>query len=194
MEGDVVLLLPEFSQSNIGSLGLKSEILFSSFKAFVDANPSTINAYKVSIRQFFKWLKDKGIARPKREDIVKYKEDLKSLGLKPTTISNYVIALKQFFKWTDSQKRYRNVAEGVKLPKLERGFKKDYLTADQASRLLETIDRTTVKGLRDYAMILLMLTGGLRTVEVVRANIEDLTISGNNEILRVQGKEEEGSV
>ena len=189
--GNSPLLLSEYSQSNIGSLGLKSDKLYESFKTFIDANSNTIKTYKSSISQFFKWLRDNGIAKPQRSDIVKYKEDLKAMGLKPTTISNYVIALKQFFKWTNSENRYHNVAEGVKLPKLDKSFKKDYLTASQANRVLEMIDRKDLIGLRDYAILLLMLTGGLRTIEVTRANFEDLTISGNSEILRIQGKGQE---
>ena len=41
---------------------------------------------------------------------------------------------------------------------------------------------------RDYAMILLMLTAGLRTIEVSRANIEDMQLKGDNMVLYIQGK------
>lgn len=33
-----------------------------------------------------------------------------------------------------------------------------------------------------------MITGGLRTIEVSRANIEDLRTAGNNTVLFIQGK------
>ena len=50
------------------------------------------------------------------------------------------------------------------------------------------MNTSTEKGKRDYAMIALMVTGGLRTIEVSRANIEDLGIRGNSTVLYVQGK------
>ena len=46
----------------------------------------------------------------------------------------------------------------------------------------------TPQGLRDYAIIALMVTGGLRTIEVVRANIEDMRTLGDSTVLYVQGK------
>ena len=42
--------------------------------------------------------------------------------------------------------------------------------------------------LRDYAIVNLLLRTGLRCVEVVRANIDDITYKGGQRILRVWGK------
>ena len=42
--------------------------------------------------------------------------------------------------------------------------------------------------LRDYAILALMFTGGLRTIEVSRANVEDLRTAGDSEVLYLQGK------
>jgi integrase/recombinase XerC len=69
-----------------------------------------------------------------------------------------------------------------------RGYKKDYLTADQIKSILAKIDRQTLIGKRDYALLLLALTDGLRTVEISRADVSDLRINGNSEVLYVQGK------
>jgi integrase/recombinase XerC len=54
--------------------------------------------------------------------------------------------------------------------------------------VLSKIDRSTLKGKRDYAIIVLMLTGGLRTMEVSRANYGDLSKIGDTEVLYVQSK------
>lgn len=42
--------------------------------------------------------------------------------------------------------------------------------------------------MRDYAIIVLMITGGLRTVEVARANIGDIRNIGESTVLFIQGK------
>lgn len=62
------------------------------------------------------------------------------------------------------------------------------MTSKQARKVLEDIDQSTVKGKRDYAMLALMLPMGLRTIEVSRANIEDIRNSGDTTVLYVQGK------
>ena len=43
-------------------------------------------------------------------------------------------------------------------------------------------------GLRDRAIISLMMTAGLRTIEVVRADVGDLHFIGNSMFLSIQGK------
>lgn len=54
--------------------------------------------------------------------------------------------------------------------------------------VLETIDRSTLTGKRDYALIALLVTCGLRTIEAHRANIEDLRTLGDMTVLYIQGK------
>ena len=76
----------------------------------------------------------------------------------------------------------------MKAPKLERGHKKDYFTASQIKTVLSDIDRSNLEGLRNYAIMALMTTGGLRTVEVTRASIEDLRVVGDVPVLYIQGK------
>ena len=44
------------------------------------------------------------------------------------------------------------------------------------------------KALRDYAIITLLLRTGLRTIEVIRANVEDITFKGSQRVLLIQGK------
>ena len=96
--------------------------------------------------------------------------------------------MKQFFRWTEQEGLYPNVASNVKGAKIDAGFKKDYLTSSQVGKLLQTIDRDTLKGKRDYALLALMVTTGLRTVEVARANIEDMRTLGDFTALYIQGK------
>ena len=161
--------------------------LFNKFIAYLDASPKTIETYTRALKQFAKWTAENNITQPTREDIIAYREYLKE-DHKPSTIQNYIIATRLFFKWTDQEGLYPNVAEHIKGAKLDREHKKDYLTPSQVKKILAKIDRSTVQGLRDYAIIALMITGGLRTIEVSRANIEDLTIMGDRSILYVQGK------
>ena len=48
------------------------------------------------------------------------------------------------------------------------------ITWDEVRRMLETVDRRTVVGRRDYAMLLLLVTYGLRAREVAALTLDDL--------------------
>lgn len=98
------------------------------------------------------------------------------------------MAVKLFFQWTEQEGLYPDIAKHIKGAKLDREHKKDYLTPKQVSKLLASIDRQGVRGLRDYAIICLMVTSGLRTVEVMRANIEDIRTVADFTALYIQGK------
>jgi len=161
--------------------------LFTSFIEYLDASPKTVETYTRAIRQFFKYVQEKGISQPTREDIIAYREYLKG-SHKPTTVQNYIVAVRLFFQWTEQKGLYPNVAEHIKGAKLDKNHKKDYLTSRQVKKVLETAKKESLQGLRDYAILALMFTGGLRTIEVSRANIEDLRIAGDSEVLYLQGK------
>lgn len=164
-----------------------TEDLGQRFIAYLDASPKTVETYTRAIRQFFKYLSLNGIGQPTRETVLAYREWLKE-DHKPTTVQNYIVAVHLFFKWTEQEGLYPNVAEHVKGAKLDKSHKKDYLTSRQVKKVLATAKEESIQGLRDYAILALMFTGGLRTIEVSRANIEDLRTLGDDEVIYVQGK------
>lgn len=161
--------------------------LFFQWTSYLDASPKTVETYTRAIKQFYLYLQEQGIGQPTRETVLAYRDNLIA-NYKPTTVQAYLIAVKLFFQWTAQEGYYPNIADHIKGAKIDTEFKKDYLTSAQASRLLNSIDRTTNAGKRDYAIIALMLTGGLRTIEVSRANIEDLRPLGDFMALYIQGK------
>ena len=162
--------------------------LFNRFISFLDAKPKTIETYTRALRQLFNYFSFNGITQPQREDIIAFREELKASGHKPTTIQNYIVATKLFFSWTAQEGLYPNIAEHLKGAKLNRDHKKDYLTSRQVKEVLEGVERDSLKGLRDYAILTLMVTGGLRDIEVSRADIGDLRTAGESTVLYIQGK------
>ena len=161
--------------------------LFSRWTSFIDASPKAVETYSKNIRRFFSYLVERGITQPQREDIVAYRDYLKEEH-KPNTVQGYLAAVKLFFQWTQQEGLYPDVAQRVKGAKLDTEHKKDYLTTKQVARLLGAIDRSTLKGLRDYAMLSLMVTTGLRTISVIRADIGDIRAAGDEIALYYQGK------
>lgn len=164
-----------------------TEDIFTRFTAYIDASEKTVQTYTRAIRQYVKWASYNGISQPTREDILRYKDELKE-NHKPTTVQNYITALKLFFQWTEQEQIYPNIAKHIKGAKLDRNPKKDYLTSRQVKKVMETAKEESLQGLRDYAILALLFTGGLRTIEISRANIEDLRTAGDNTVLYIQGK------
>lgn len=165
--------------------------VFNRWISFVDASPRTVDTYSKNIRRFFVYLSENGLRLTRedvtRETIVAYRDYLKG-AYKPTTVQSYMAAVKLFFQWTAQEGIFPNVAERVKGAKLDNEHKKDYLTSKQVSKLLQGIDRSTLKGLRDYAMLSVMVTTGLREISIARADIADIRTAGDSVALYYQGK------
>ena len=161
--------------------------LFDSWTNYIDATPRTVETYTKAIRQFARYISDNGIDAPQREDVIAYREALKT-SHKPTTVQAYITAVKLFFQWAEVTGRYPDIAKHIKGAKLDREHKKDYLTSRQAGKVLSAIDTTDLQGKRDYAIVALMTTTGLRTISVINANIEDLRTAGDSTALYYQGK------
>ena len=164
------------------------ENLFNQFVIFIDATPNTVRTYRGSLKQWFRYLRQNQIIQPTAETVRQYRDHLQDAGKKATTVKNYIIAVKRFFQWTEEAGLYPNVAKHIKSGRLSKNFKRDYLTGSQARQILNHIDRSTLKGKRDYAILVMMLTMGLRTIEVSRADIDDIRTKGNTTVLYVQGK------
>jgi len=162
--------------------------LFDRWINFANVCPKSVEIYTSATRMFLRWLQECGIANPRREDILTYKQHLEATNKKPTTIKLYIIAVRQFFKWLEAENVYKNVVQHVKVPKIDLSHKKDHLTSEQVKAVLNNIKRRTETGLRDYAILLLMVTCGLRRVEICRANVEDLQAVGDSTRLYIQGK------
>jgi len=163
--------------------------LSKSFLQFIDTpSKRTLDTYKRALKRLFSFFSLHRITEPTRADILDYKRSLEGDGLKNTTISTYITVTRLFFRWTAQEGIYPNIADHIKGEKISREHKKDYLTAGQASDVLNGIDTTTAAGKRDFAIVLLMTTCGLRTIEVARADIEDIRAAGDQTLLYVQGK------
>jgi len=163
------------------------EELVEGFITAQDVKQSSKNLYRRTLKQYLNWVSKKGyllsqIARP---HILEYKEELLSSEMSSLTVASYITSVRRFYEWAEANKYYPNVAKGIKSPKRKQQFKKQPLLPDQAKELLNYYQD---KALRDYAIVSLLLRTGLRTIEVARANIQDIVFKGSQRVLLVQGK------
>jgi len=156
-----------------------------------DVKESSRGTYRRYLRMFSRWIENRPptpSGQYTRETILEYKAALAARGLAADTISGALGAVRCFFAWAESMKYCPNIARGVKGAKRKRTHKRDYFTPEQVRAILAAIDRGTLQGARDYAIINLMVRGGLRDVEISRANIGDIGPFSGSEVLRLQGK------
>jgi integrase/recombinase XerC/integrase/recombinase XerD len=165
----------------------RKEDLVDSFIASQDIKLSSKLLYRRTLKQYFNWIEDKNyllseIARPQ---LLEFKEELLASGISSLTVASYINSVRRFYEWAEANRYYPNVAKGIKSPKRTKQFKKQPLLPDQATALLNYYQD---KALRDYAIISLLLRTGLRTIEVIRASVEDITFKGSQRVLLVKGK------
>jgi len=163
------------------------EELVDAFISSQDVKQSSKLLYRRTLKQYFNWVEIKGyllseIARPQ---LLEYKEELLNSKKSSLTVGSYITSVRRFYEWTEANKFYPNVAKGIKTPKRKQQFKKQPLLPAQATALLNYYQD---KALRDYAIISLLLRTGLRTIEVIRASVEDIVFKGSQRVLLIQGK------
>lgn len=170
------------------------EDLVQAFLRELDIKERSKATYQRSLKQYVLWLRETGrasrMATLERGDILAYKQSLSSKS--SYTVSCYLTAVRKLYQWLESKKLYPDISRGVKGAKKPRGFRKDVLSPEQIRKALETADRSSVSGLRDYAILQLLVRTGLRTIEVSRATIGDLRqepgLKAGEAVLWIQGK------
>lgn len=164
--------------------------LFPRFVDYCSVKDTTLKGYINNVKAFSRWMNENSITQPAREDIKAYAAYLEKSGkYKPGTQAAYLRAVKQFFKWAAAEGLYPNIADNVKGAKIRNSIhKKDALPREAVPAIASTIDRSTEQGKRLYALFLLCISDALRTVEISRANIEDVKTIGGRTYLYVQGK------
>lgn len=164
-----------------------NDLILDDFKNNLDAKPKTKETYIKGVKAFIKWCDENNVTEVTHAILIQFKEDLMANNKSASTISMYMTALKKLYKYLET-KGFKNIASDLKGAKQKRNYSKDPLTLDQAKDLLNSIDRTTNEGKRNYALIHLLITTGLRTIEIERANVEDIRNIGNNSVLYIMGK------
>lgn len=168
------------------STTLKVEELIGAFIADQDVKQSSKRLYNRTLKQYFNYVEKTALQLDNitRANILNYKDSLLDSGMSSLTVGSYLTVVRKFYEWTEANKIYPNVAKGIKTPTRKQQFKKQPLQALQAKALLKHLKTNK----RDLAIVNLLLRTGLRTIEVVRANIEDITFKGNQRVLLVHGK------
>ena len=152
-----------------------------------DIKNSSRELYARTLKAFFVWVSQSGRtpAALTLADLITYKNELLECGKSSLTVASYCNSVRRFYEWAEANKIYPNIGKGLHAPKRKQAFRKQPLTVPQVGELLQYEHEQTP---RDYAIVNLLVRTGLRCVEVVRANVGDITYKGGQRVLLVQGK------
>jgi integrase/recombinase XerD len=162
--------------------------LIDAFLAAQDIREISKVAYRNGLKRFLAWLEENQITQPDRQSILGFKVYLQESGLAANTVNGYLIGVRGFFAFLESSRLYPNIGLGVRGVKQPKGHLRESPTVSQVKAMLEGIDRTTLRGKRDFAVVNVMLRTGIRVIEALRANVEDVKQESGEALLFVQGK------
>ncbi|MDD4985243.1 MAG: tyrosine-type recombinase/integrase [Dehalococcoidales bacterium] len=162
------------------SYHIESDPWFESMSAFVanKRSPQTNRAYRLVLNQFFSFVA-RHPSDVKQSDIIRYRHQLEQFGSAPSSINQHLAAISGYYNFCISRGlTLQNPVKGVNRPPVGAFTGASWLSKTQAKALLLQPDLNTVKGRRDYAIILTMLLTGLRRAELSNIRRGDIEQRG----------------
>ena len=161
-------------------------------------NPNTRRAYARAASRFAAWCAEHGLHDLQAIEPVHVAAYIETLQLQMTapSVKLQLAALRVLFDWlVVGQVLPVNPASSVRGPRhsVKKG-KTPVLAADEARTLIDTIDTSTITGLRDRALIGLMVYTFARVGAVIKMQAEDVYVQGRRTWVRLHekgGKEHE---
>src|SRR5215210_7027555 len=186
MVGDTALV-PAF----IAGGGERAGFAFIDFFTAQIRNRNTRAAYTIAVRSFCSWAEARGLTLEtlRTHHVATYVE-LLGKHYSPPTVKQRLAAVRMLFDWLVVRQVIEiNPAAAVRGPKhvVKRG-KTPVLEADEARQLLASIDVSTPVGLRDRALIGLLIYTFARVSAATGMNVEDYYVQGRRSWVRLHEK------
>ena len=194
----------EVSQLSLASLILRPKPETRPLQDFLagQVSQATRQAYRRDATQFFRWLRGQygevGEGEITREevqgvtvqDVIAWRNWLIESGVRPTTVNRKLSAIRSFFQFLVALRVIeRSPAEAkiVRGMKVSQSTPTNSLTVEEIRAILRVIDeqKNPVVRLRDRALILLLVYGGLRRSEAANVHREDIQMKDSHWILRI---------
>jgi len=167
-----------------------------------NASVDTIKTYRSRTCGFLSWCRQRELypALVTKKNVLEYRKHLVDGGKTSPTIRLSLISIKHFYTACLADKLVKdNPVIGVKAPREKREVASTikYLTEEELQQIFDSVaptykirsDKTKqVQVLRDRILLACMALQGCRSVEMYRANWGDISQSGGQYYLRLDGK------
>ena len=157
---------------------------------------NTVGVYVTSIYRYFSYAKEVlsiDPVKPKNGDLTGWMAHLKKSGAGFSRLQTYQIALKSFFTFAVKMGIIQNnPAQHLMLIRKGKSTLNQPISKESAFTLLDSFDRSSWIGLRDFTIVSVLWAMGLRLSECLSLKLEDFDPDYNrpekNGTLRVHGK------
>ena len=157
-------------------------------------SPSTVETYVLGIQAFLIFAREElkmDVRRIKGPHLMQWMEYLKTTGIGSSRMEGHHYALKSFFAFLQRAGEIKsNPAEALPLLIHRKRERTHCLSTSDAFRLLDSFDRTSWQGLRNYTMVSVLWALGLRTAELTGLTVGKFETGHGRRIglLRIRGK------
>ena len=182
-------------------ISIWKDCLFRRFLSESDFRPKTRLTFGAALRCFADWCLAQDVTVPDAAAINRWKAYLLD-GYQVATARTYLSAVKVFSRWMAHRGLGGDIAASVKGVKPEKGFRKDCLSDVQMKSVLMLLEQQArgtrgqghmrERALRDFVMVLLIASCGLRVSEVSQLDVGDLDTVGGEPVVWVHGKGRDG--
>ena len=147
----------------------------------------TIQDYKEDFLQFQRYYpRKKELTDLNKNDLNDFSYDQALNGLSPATIARRIATIKNFYMFLESDNLAKGIiSEEITIPKKDKTLPQ-VLSEEEINQLLNAPDLTSEKGIRDYAVLEILYSCGLRVSEA--ANLQINQINEQEEIINILGK------
>lgn len=155
--------------------------IIESYKGYLLSNEkseNTVYAYVTDVNLYIKFLKSKDMEVYTSDDVAikAYIQHLLEDGKSERSINRIVISLRSFYgflknsgKISDVPKiSYKSSKNNKKLPQI--------LTIEEVDKIIKSIEKNGVKGIRDNALLELMYATGMKVSELISLDVEDVNL------------------
>lgn len=169
---------------------MKIEQAFTKYLQFcvIEKNlrPLTISNYKDDFKvflEYFPHIEDTDDLSIGDIDEFNYKQSIDEL--KVTTIKRRISTLKNFYIFLESEGIKTGIIKEVLTPKATK-YLPEYLTIEEVNDLFSSFKNDTFEEIRDYAILEMIYSCGLRVSELIELKLKD--INAQEKVVKIVGK------
>ena len=143
-----------------------------------DKSENTVYAYVTDVNLYSKFIdkKEMDLYRSDNIIIMAYIQNLLSAGKSERSINRIVISLRSFYGFLKIKELITEIPKitykGNRTPKKI----PEILTIEEVDKIIRSIDKDGIKGIRDNAILELMYATGMKVTELIGVNVEDINL------------------
>lgn len=150
---------------------------------------NTLAAYRRDLARYEEHLKrvrPAGVKGASRKDVMDYLLRERDRGLSPVSVARELVAVRMLHRYLAAEGVVDgDVTEAIESPKLWKKLP-GYLSQEEVSRLIASVDGDDPEALRDRALLELLYASGLRASEAAGLTVDRIDLAAGS--LRVIGK------